>query len=74
MKTNYVYMYIGFISCIICIAGYVLFLNGWNPVVSVAMMFIGLFFVINMSRRAMQSIPTYQDQEYSLAREDTEAP
>jgi hypothetical protein len=56
-------MYIGFISFIICIAGYVLFLNGWNPVVSVAMMFIGFSILFNVSRRAVQSIPTYQDEE-----------
>ncbi len=52
MKTNYVYMYIGFISFFIFIAGYVLFLNGWNPIGSIAMMFIGFFFVITMSRKA----------------------
>ena len=61
-ETNYVYMYIGFICCIISIAGYVLFLNGWNPIVSIAMMFIGLFVLINMSRRAMQSVPPISGQ------------
>ena len=60
MKT--LIMYIGFISFIIFIAGYVLFLNGWNPVVSVAMMFIGLLSLINMSRKTIQSLPTYQDE------------
>jgi hypothetical protein len=63
MKTNYMYMFIGFISFIISISGYVLFLNGWNPIVSIPMMFIGLFVLINVSRRAMQSIPTYHDEE-----------
>jgi hypothetical protein len=61
MKT--MIMYIGFISFIVSISGYVLFLNGWNPIVSIAMMFIGFLVLINVSRRAMQSIPTYQDEE-----------
>jgi hypothetical protein len=61
MKTMIVF--IGFISFIISIAGYVLFLNGWNSIVSIAMVFFGLLVLINLSRRAVQSVPTYQDEE-----------
>ncbi len=56
-------MYLGWISAIVCMAGYVLFLNGWNPVVSVAMIFIGLIVAYDMSRRAIKIISTNPDEE-----------
>jgi membrane protein implicated in regulation of membrane protease activity len=56
-------MYLGWIGAIVCIAGYVLFLNGWNPVVSVAMMFVGSIVAYDMSRRAIKIISTNQDEE-----------
>ncbi len=58
-----VIMYLGWISAIVCMAGYVLFLNGWNPVVSVAMIFIGLIVAHDMSGRAIKIISTNPDEE-----------
>jgi len=60
MKT--MYMYICWISAIVGIVGFVLFLYGWNPVVSVAMVFVGLILAYDMSRRIIQLAPTYQDE------------
>ena len=60
---RFVIMYLGWIGAIVCIAGYVLFLNGWNPVVSVAMMFVGSIVAYDMSRRAIKIISTNQDEE-----------
>ena len=58
-----VYMYLCWISAIVGMVGYVLFLIGWNPIVSIAMIFIGLILAFDMSRRIIQSAPNYQNEE-----------
>jgi CHASE2 domain-containing sensor protein len=61
MKT--VLMYIGFLAGIVGIAGYYLFLQGWNPVVSLALCFVGLIVVITLGRRATSADFSYQEKE-----------